>query len=297
MLIFAVMSATLQLLAGPKEDEAMRSLHDATGSVRIVCSPGLQTIPAGIVRLVGTDNAALKIKVDSLPKEEIDSEMAGGRASFALVHAPVLAPTVGITMRPLATKGLLFAVNATSGPTNLSKKDLDKVLAGKVADWSELGMPKGPLRVYVTPDRLPKEFEPAFAPEDEEEAEEPAKDADGKPVKRKKHNKNPFLRRFVPVSDEAKALSLVAQDPCGITAVNITSKAPQGARFISVDEVLPGPESYRAGVYPYARRIFMATPAKFGGPEAKIALLLLSEEFKAELLEQGLLPIEKTEVK
>lgn len=270
----------------------MKYLHDASETVRIVCSPNLQTIPYGVARLVGTDNAALRIKIDSLPKEQIDAEMAGGRASFALVYAPVIAPTVGINMRPLATSGLLFAVNAASGPKNLSKKDLERILAGKVSDWSEVGMPKGPLRLYATPDRLPKEFEPADHVESDEDDEPPALDADGKPVKRKKHNKNPFLRRMIPVADEAKALSLVAQDPCGICAVNITAKAPEGARFVTVDEVIPGPESYKEGVYPFARRIFIATPAKFGGAAARIATLLTSDGFKAKLREDGMLPID-----
>jgi hypothetical protein len=292
-----LLSISFSCLGGPAEEKAIKNLQEAEGTLRILCSPGLQELPSGIARLVGTENPALVVRIENAPVEQIEKEMDGGKADLALVDETICAPLVGLSVKPFAMKGIVLAVNDGVKLDSINARQAKLILAGSLNDWCALSMPDGPLRVYLGPERLPKEFEPVgtnskdlsrasktkVRKKDAEEEEDPDHP--------KKHNANPYLRKFLPVESEAKAMSLVAQDPCGVAPVKMTSKAPKGVKFLKIDGVAPEDEACAAGRYPLAKRVSLGLPAK-ASPQAKdFATLLLSVELEPKLRELGLIPL------
>jgi len=257
---------------------------DAGGAFKLLCSPGLQKTVAPLAAKLSVEHPGLKISVEAKEAAKIEAELASceGRA-LALVDEAILAGS----LKPIASRGLLFAANAKYGPDSLPKSAIDKIVAGKISDWQDLGRPQGAFRLYLAKDYLPESFEPSLEASHEHGAEEPP----SPDAKKAPRNKNPFLRKFVPAADEAKALLLVSQDPAGMAMTGLCAVAPDGVKFIAVDGVKPTLENIESRAYPFARTVYLAGHgSRQEGLGAEIAAMILDEDFAARLVECGCIP-------
>ncbi len=263
------------------------ALLDGSGKLRILCSPGLQELASPLAGRISAANPGMKISVESMKTERIEGELSRSDGdAIALVDAMIAAAS----LKPLAAKGIVFSVNAKDGPDTLSKAEIDRIVSGKISDWSELGRPRGAFRLYLTNAYLPKDFDPAEDVKTSHDEEDAAKDAP-KPQK----NKNPYLRRFIPVADEARALLLVSQDPAGMAMTGLDILPPEGVKLLAVDDVLPSEESVVSGRYPFAKTIYVAEAGKPSPAAKELAAMILDEAFMPSLMERGCIPLERQE--
>src|SRR5450631_1184580 len=162
--------------------------------------------------------------------------MSSRRAKPAEVGA---ASAKGVHMKPtiVAYDGIAVIVNSANPIKSLTKKQVEQIFTGDVADWSAVGGSGGKISVYTrnTSSGTYSDF---------------------KELAMKKRD---YAGGSQKMAGNEQIASEVGKNPNGVGYVGLAYTKAGGIRVVSIDGVLPSVQTVHAKTYPYARPTFYYT--------------------------------------
>jgi phosphate transport system substrate-binding protein len=174
----------------------------------------------------------------------IDGTAQIGMASRPAKPEEIVGATAkGVTLKEtiVAYDGVAVIVNAANPIKNLTKKQVEQIFTGEVADWSAVGGAGGAISVYTrnTSSGTYSEF---------------------KELAMKKRDYAPSAQKM---AGNEQIAAEVGKNPNGIGYVGLAYTKAQGIKVVSIDGAMPSVEGVQEKSYPYARPTFFYTN---GGP-------------------------------
>ena len=151
----------------------------------------------------------------------------------------------GVKLQPttVAYDGIAVIVNAANPIKGLTKKQVQQIFTGEVADWSAAGGSAGKISVYTrnTSSGTYSEFRELAM------------------------NKRDYAPSSQKMAGNEQIASEVANNPNGIGYVGLAYAKANGVKIVPIDNALPSKESVLAKSYPYARPTFYYTNGEPSG--------------------------------
>ena len=214
------------------------------------------------------DDEIGRIDLRSQPNENPFEALRTRRAQIAMSSRPISNEEAGallsagmgdLTSRDsehvVAVDGVQVVVAPENPAVSISVKDLGRIFAGQVSDWSQLGLPPGRINVYapVATDSSWDAFESLVL----------------------KPNRARLAGTVQRQTDQAQLLQMVARDPLAIGFVGAATR--HSLRALNIEDSCglitpPSLFSMKTEEYPLARRLFLYTP---GAPREPLARDLL----------------------
>src|SRR4029079_1182602 len=145
----------------------------------------------------------------------------------------------GVNMKPtiVAYDGIAVIVNSANPIKNRTKRQVEQICTGDVADWSAVGGSAGKISVYTrnTSSGTYSEF---------------------KELAMKKRDYAPSAQKM---AGNEQIASEVGKNPNGVGYVGLAYTKAQGIKVSSIDGNLPSVKSVQGKTYPYARPTFYYT--------------------------------------
>src|SRR5437868_9691387 len=168
--------------------------------------------------------------------------MSSRRAKSSEVGA---ANSKGKNMKPtiVAYDGIAVIVNSANPVRTLTKKQVEQIFAGDVADWSAVGGAGGKISVYTrnTSSGTYSDF---------------------KELAMKKRD---YAGGSQKMAGNEQIAAEVGKNPNGVGYVGLAYTKAGGIKVMPIDGVLPSVQSVHAKTYPYARPTFYYTNGEPGG--------------------------------
>jgi len=166
----------------------------------------------------------------------------------------------------LGLDGLVIIVSEQNSATSISIENLQRIFSGDMTDWSELGLPAGPINIYApTPDSGTFDtFKSLVLKPGGVELAQTAKRTE----------------------NHAEQSDLVARDPNGIGVVGIAYQ--RNAKVLNIENSCglisrPSRFSMKTEEYPLTRRLYLYTPGQPSHPVAR-GLLEFAKSDEAQSL-------------
>ena len=156
----------------------------------------------------------------------------------------------------VAFDGMAVIVHASNPISTLTKRQVEQIFTGDVADWSAVGGNAGKFSIY-TRNTSSGTY------------------SDWKDLAMKKRNYAPSSQKM---AGNEQITSEVAKNPSGIGYVGLAYINDPGIKVVSIDGLLPNRADIVAGKYPYSRPTFYYTNGKPTGEAAKFIAFTLSAE-------------------
>src|SRR5450631_4294054 len=162
--------------------------------------------------------------------------MSSRRAKPAEVGA---ASAKGVHMKPtiVAYDGIAVIVNSANPIKSLTKKQVEQIFTGDVADWSAVGGSGGKISVYTRNTSSGTYSEV-------------------KELARKKRDYAPDSQKL---AGNEQIASEVSKNPNSAGYVGLAYTKASGIKVVAIDGAMPSKESVLGKVYPYARPTFFYT--------------------------------------
>lgn len=164
----------------------------------------------------------------------------------------------GVTLKPtiVAYDGIGVIVNAGSGVSTLTKRQVEQIFAGDITDWSQVGGNAGPISVYTrnTSSGTYSDF---------------------KELAMKKRD---YAASSQKMAGNEQIASEVSKNPAGIGYVGMAYTNAPGIKVVKIDGIVPSKETVLARKYPYSRPTFYYTNGEPTGEAAKFIAFTLSDE-------------------
>jgi phosphate transport system substrate-binding protein len=143
----------------------------------------------------------------------------------------------------VAYDGIAVIVNAANPIKGFTKKQVQQIFTGEVADWSAAGGSAGKISVYTrnTSSGTYSEFRELAM------------------------NKRDYAPSSQKMAGNEQIASEVANNPNGIGYVGLAYAKANGVKIVPIDNALPSKESVLAKTYPYARPTFYYTNGEPSG--------------------------------
>jgi phosphate transport system substrate-binding protein len=194
--------------------------------------------------------------------------MASRRAKPSEVGA---ASSKGVNMKPtiVAYDGIAVIVNSANPITGLTRKQVEQIFAGDVADWSALGGNAGKISVYTrnTSSGTYSEF---------------------KELAMKKRDYAPSAQKM---AGNEQIASEVGKNANGVGYVGLAYTRASGIKVMPIDGNLPSVKSVQAKSYPYARPTFYYTNGDPSGIAKAFLDFSMSPAGQKIVLQAGFVPI------
>ena len=168
-----------------------------------------------------------------------------GTAQIGMASRPAKAEEISagkaksVNLKPttVAYDGIAVIANAANPVKGLTKKQVEQIFAGDIADWSAAGGSAGKISVYTrnTSSGTYSEF---------------------KELAMKKRDYAPSSQKM---AGNEQIASEVANNPNGIGYVGLAYASAHGIKIVPIDGAMPSKESVLAKTYPYARPTFYYT--------------------------------------
>lgn len=170
----------------------------------------------------------------------IDNTAQIGMSSREVKPAEVAAAKAkGVEMKAttVAHDGLGVVVNAANPIKNLTKKQVEQIFTGEIADWSALGGPAGKISIYTrnTSSGTYSDF---------------------KELAMKKRDYAPSSQKM---AGHEQIAAEVGKNANGIGYVGLAYMAAAGIKVVPIDNVSPSAATVRDSSWPYARPTFYYT--------------------------------------
>ncbi|MCX6951607.1 MAG: phosphate ABC transporter substrate-binding protein [Verrucomicrobia bacterium] len=163
----------------------------------------------------------------------------------------------GVTLRPtiVAHDGIAIVVNANNPIAKLSKREVERIFAGEVTDWSGVGGKVGKISVYTrnTSSGTYKDF------------------------KELAMNKRDYVSSSQKMAGNEQIVAEVAKNPNGIGYVGMAYMHTEGIKVVAIDGLLPTKDTVQSHKYAYARPTFYYTNGEPTGEAAKFLEFTLSD--------------------
>lgn len=179
----------------------------------------------------------------------------------------------GVSMKPtiVAFDGIGVILNAGNPLTTLTKRQVEQIFAGDIADWSQVGGTPGKISIY-TRNTSSGTY------------------ADFKELAMKKRD---YAASAQKMAGNEQIAAEVAKNPNGIGYVGLAYLHDPGIKTASIEGSLPTEESVIAKKYPYARPTFYYTNGDPSGEAAKFVEFTLSDEGQQVVRKVGFVPVRK----
>jgi len=194
--------------------------------------------------------------------------MSSRRAKPAEVGA---ASAKGINMKPtiVAYDGIAVIVNSANSIKGLTKKQVEQIFTGDVADWSAIGGSSGKISVYTrnTSSGTYSDF---------------------KELAMKKRDYAPGSQKM---AGNEQIASEVGKNPNGVGYVGLAYTKSGGIKVVPIDGVMPSIASVHGKTYPYARPTFYYTNGEPGGLAKEFLDFTISRAGQKIVTQVGFVPI------
>lgn len=163
----------------------------------------------------------------------------------------------GVTLKPIivAHDGMAVLVNASSPIAKLDKRQVEKIFAGDITDWSAVGGNPGKISIY-TRNTSSGTY------------------SDWKDLAM---NKRDYASSSQKMAGNEQIAAEVAKNPSGIGYVGLAYINVPGTKVVPIDGILPTKETVQSHKYPYARPTFYYTNGEATGEAAKFLEFTLSD--------------------
>jgi phosphate transport system substrate-binding protein len=202
----------------------------------------------------------------------IDSTAQIGMASRPAKPEEIAAAKVkGVTLKEtiVAYDGVAVIANAANPIKNLTKKQVEQIFTGEVADWSAVGGSGGAISIYTrnTSSGTYSEF---------------------KELAMKKRDYAPSAQKM---AGNEQIAAEVGKNANGIGYVGLAYTKAQGIKVVSIDGAMPSVESVQKKSYPYARPTFYYTNGEPAGLVKAFVDFTLSAAGQKIVGDVGFVPI------
>jgi phosphate transport system substrate-binding protein len=177
----------------------------------------------------------------------------------------------GVNLKPttVAYDGIAVIVNSANSTKGLTKKQVEQIFTGEIADWSAVGGPAGKISIYTrnTSSGTYSEF---------------------KELAMRK-------RDYAPTSQKMAGNEQIAQEvgknPNGIGYVGLAYTKASGIKVVPIDGAMPSKESVLGKQYPYARPTFYYTNGDPSGVAKDFVDFTTSDAGQKIVTQVGFVPI------
>ena len=194
--------------------------------------------------------------------------MSSRRAKPAEVGA---AQGKGVTMKPtiVAYDGIAVIVNSANPVKSLTKKQVEQIFTGEIADWSAAGGSGGKISIYTrnTSSGTYSDF---------------------KELAMKKRD---YAGGSQKMAGNEQIAAEVGKNPNGIGYVGLAYTKASGVKVVSIDGVLPSVQTVHAKSYPYARPTFYYTNGEPSGLAKQFLNFTISGAGQKIVQQVGFVPI------
>jgi phosphate transport system substrate-binding protein len=198
----------------------------------------------------------------------IDGTAQIGMSSRRAKPTEVSAATAkGVTLKPIivAFDGIAVVVNANNPIAKLSKRQVEQIFTGDVADWSAVGGTPGKVSIY-TRNTSSGTY------------------SDWKDLAM---NKRDYASSSQKMAGNEQIVAEVAKNPAGIGYVGLAYINSPGIKVVAIDGIEPSKAAVLAKKYPYARPTFYYTNGEASGEAAKFLAFTLGAEGRAIVEQVG----------
>ena len=194
--------------------------------------------------------------------------MSSRRAKSSEVGA---ATAKGRNMKPtiVAYDGIAVIVNSANPVKTLTKKQVEQIFAGDVADWSAVGGSGGKISIYTrnTSSGTYSEF---------------------KELAMKKRD---YAKSSQKMAGNEQIAAEVGKNPSGVGYVGMAYTKASGVKVVSIDGATPSVKSVQDHSYPYWRPTFYYTNGEPGGLAKQFVDFTLSSGGQNIVSRVGFVPI------
>jgi len=191
-------------------------------------------------------------------REVKPTEISAGQAKGVALKATIV-----------AYDGMAVIVNAKNPIDKLTKRQVEQIFTGDVADWSGVGGTVGAFSIY-TRNTASGTY------------------SDWKDLAMRKRD---YAKSSQKMAGNEQIASEVAKNPNGIGYVGLAYIHAEGIKVVSIDGHIPGQAEIRAGTYPYARPTFYYTDGEPTGEAAKFIAFTLSADGQKIAEKVGFVPV------
>ena len=181
------------------------------------------------------------------------------------------AKTKGVTFKEttVAWDGIAVIVNSANQVKSLTKKQVEQIFTGDVADWSAAGGSAGKISTYTrnTSSGTYSEF---------------------KELAMKKRDYAPSSQKL---AGNEQIASEVAKNPNGVGYVGLAYTKASGIKVVAIDGAMPSKESVLGKAYPYARPTFYYTNGEPTGVAKQFVDFTVSDAGQKIVEQVGFVPI------
>ena len=169
----------------------------------------------------------------------------------------------------VAYDGIAVIVNSANPVKGLTKKQVEQIFTGDVADWSAIGGPPGKISIYTrnTSSGTYSEF---------------------KELAMKKRDYAPSSQKL---AGNEQIASEVGKNPNGIGYVGLAYTTASGIKVLPIDGAIPSKESVLEKKYPYARPTFYYTNGEPNGLTKEFVDFTISPAGQKIVAQVGFVPI------
>jgi phosphate transport system substrate-binding protein len=177
----------------------------------------------------------------------------------------------GVKLKPttVAYDGIAVIVNAGNPLKGLTKKQVEQIFTGEIADWSAVGGTAGTISVYTrnTSSGTYSEF---------------------KELAMKKRDYAPSSQKL---AGNEQIAAEVGKNPNGVGYVGLAYTTASGIKIVPIDGVTPSKESVLEKKYPYARPTFYYTNGDPTGLPKEFVDFTIGPEGQKIVEQVGFVPI------
>jgi phosphate transport system substrate-binding protein len=268
--IFLTLLATVGLIIGPTTARAERLVIKGSDTL------GAKLVPQ-LAEQFKAQNPDATFDIAAEGSTTGFAALIDGTAQIGMASRPAKAEEIaaakakGVTLQEtiVAYDGVAVIVNAANPVKNLTRKQVEQIFTGEVADWSAVGGSGGSISVYTrnTSSGTYSEF---------------------KELAMKKRDYAPSAQKM---AGNEQIAAEVGKNANGIGYVGLAYTKAQGVKVVSIDGMMPSVESVQNKKYPYARPTFFYTNGEPTGLVKAFIDFTLSAAGQKTVAEVGFVPI------
>src|SRR3954447_8980714 len=181
------------------------------------------------------------------------------------------ASSKGVNMKPtiVAYDGIAVIVNSANPIKSLTKKQIEQIFTGEVADWSGVGGSGGEISIYTrnTSSGTYSDF---------------------KELAMKKRD---YAGGSQKMAGNEQIAAEVGKNPNGVGYVGLAYTKAGGVKVVSIEGATPSVQTVHAKTYPYARPTFYYTNGEAGGLAKQFLDFTISGPGQKIATQAGFVPI------
>lgn len=183
--------------------------------------------------------------------------------------AAAKAKNVTLKETTVAFDGMAVIVNEANPVKNLTKKQVEQIFTGEVADWSAVGGSGGTISIYTrnTSSGTYSEF---------------------KEMAMKKRDYAPSSQKM---AGNEQIAAEVSKNPNGVGYVGLAYTKAKGVKVVSIDGATPSVESVQKKQYSYSRSTFYYTNGEPAGLAKDFVKFTLSDAGQKIVANVGFVPV------